>query len=104
MIVSTPEESLEGKAGETVATSIVVSNQTHKPWPPTVTLKQISEGAQLLEHDIVLAERLPADEVLEIQMLLKVPVFKGIYKTRFGFFNPKGFQIGEEVVLVVKSL
>ena len=49
MIVSTPEESLEGKAGETVATSIVVSNQTHKPWPPTVTLKQISEGAQLLE-------------------------------------------------------
>ena len=52
----------------------------------------------------MLAERLPADEVLEIQMLLKVPVHKGIYKTRFGFFNPKGFQIGEEVVLVVKSL
>ena len=104
VIVSGPEDSLEGKAGESVATSIVVSNQTHKPWPRTVTLKQISEGAQLLENEIVLAEELPGDEVLEVQMLLKVPAYKGIYKTRFGFFNPKGFQIGEEVSLVVKSL
>ena len=98
-----PVEALTGKAGEAITTNITIENGS--PWPFWLTSVQKIGGDEDIKFEKIAQEtKVKGKESHEIELSITLPEKEGDYSAKFGFFNKKGIQSGEELELNFKVI
>jgi hypothetical protein len=99
VIVKKPDGPLVGTVGGMQVIEATIQNQSPFPYK-LKNVKMIEADEGLVFQEIETDVQLKRDEMQEFCLAVQLPEKPGTYKARFGFFNAKGLNHGEQLEAV----